>query len=136
MKKYGNYYDDNDVSMPSMENYLGQVISRINSSSDIIQVCKVLKGHAFDLYGEAHHHQQINKLCLGNNIYVDAIIFEYNSRPYYWWDMYRGNEYMKSALEFKARFGSPFVTHVWFATDLRQPPFIWTLKNHIDSHFK
>lgn len=136
MKKYGNYYDDNDVFMPSSGNYFGGVISRINSSSDIIQVCKVLKRRAFILYKETQHHQQINKLCLGNNIYVDAIIFEYNNRTYYWWDMYRGNEYMKSALEFMTYSGSSFMTHVWFATDLKQPPFIWTLKNHIDCHFK
>lgn len=136
MKKYGNYYDDDDVFMPSSGNYLGQIITKINLSSDIMQVCKALKSNSIDLYEETQQHQQINKLCLGNDIYVDVIIFKYNNRIYYWWDMYRGKDYLKSALEFMTCSGSSFMTHVWFATDLRQPPFIWTLKNHIDSHFK
>lgn len=137
MKRYGNYYDDNDVFMPSSGNYLGQVITKVGLNSNIIQVRDELRSHSNVLFEETHHHQLINKLMLKNtNIYVDVMVFEYNGKIYYWWDMYREKEYVKSALEFIVRSGNTFMTHVWFATESTQTPFICTIKDYIKNEFK
>ena len=136
MKRYGNFFDDNDIWMPSSVNYLGEVISRINSDSNINQVCNVLRERSEVLYKETNEHQEIQGLNVGNGICFSILVFKYNSNVYYWWDMYKDEVIVKSALEFKSRSGHAFMTHVWFATDTNQSPFIWTIKNQLENRFK
>lgn len=90
MKEYGNFFPKEDVGIPS-GNYIAEGVERAKSKILPLDKHEVVKDYVKTLVHEARYRREMkmNVDKLDDGIYIFYTYFDYNGRVYYWWEIFR-----------------------------------------------
>lgn len=94
MKEYGNFFPKKDVYIPS-GNYIAEGVECAKTRIITFEKHKIVKYYVETLVHEARERgeMRMNVEKLGDGIYVFYTYFDYNGRVYYWWEIFKHNNY-------------------------------------------
>lgn len=101
MKEYGNSLHREDIYF-SDSNYIGREIVRVKTINDISRRRKIIHDTSMTLLNEAQDKNE-GKIHIYEQDGQTLLIaeFDYNSKMYYWWELYEGviDESVKNAIK-------------------------------------
>lgn len=94
MKEYGNFFQKEDVFIPS-GNYIAEGVERARSKVLPLDKHKAVKFYVKTLAHEAKERGEMKMGVekLSDGLYVFYTYFDYNGRIYYWWEIFKHNNY-------------------------------------------
>ena len=94
MKEYGNYYQKEDVAIP-YGNYIAEGVERAKLKSSPYDKHLAIRYNVRTLVHEAKERGDLKMGIekMGEQLYLFYAFFIYNGRAYYWWELFRHNNF-------------------------------------------